>query len=85
MVVDRFGSQIKLLRMATPKDASLENRKPDKQDRDRCKIGYLMVGRFIREDGTESDDRLYDLAMLRADGGVHEINAAARAAGNTKV
>ncbi len=81
----RMGGQVRLIRMATPADAKLENRKPDKQDRERCKIGYLMVGRFIHEDGTESEDRLFDLALLRADGAIHEIHEAARAAGNTIV
>ena len=83
MLYGRMGGQVKLIRMATPADAKLENRKPDAQDRERCKIGYLMVGRFINEDGTESADRLFDLAMLKADGGWVEIDQAAIDAGNT--
>lgn len=83
MIYGRMGGQVRLVRMATPADAKLENRKPDGQDRERCEIGYLMVGRFVREDGTESEDRLFDLALLKADGGWKEIKAAAQAAGNT--
>jgi hypothetical protein len=82
MVYGRMGGTVRLTRMATPADAKLDNRKPDAQDRERCEIGYLMVGRFVREDGTESEDRLFDLAYLRADGGWKEIKEAARAAGN---
>lgn len=85
MIYGRMGGQVKLLRMATPEDASLDNRKPDAQDRERCAIGYLMVGRFVHEDGTESEDRLFDLAMLKADGAIHEIHEAAKAAGNTVI
>lgn len=82
MIYGRMGGVVKLLRRAVPNDAKLEHRKPDSQDRERCKIGYLMVGRFINEDGTESEDRLFDLAYLRADGGIQEINEEARKAGN---
>ena len=85
MIYGRLGGQVRFIRMATPADARLENRKPDKQDIERCEVGYLMIGRFIRPDGTESEDRLFDMAMLRADGGIREILQAAREAGNTIV
>lgn len=83
MIYGRMGGVVRLLRMAKPADAKLDNRKPDKQDRERCKIGYLMVGRFVHEDGSESEDRLFDLALLRATDGWVEICKAAIAAGNT--
>ena len=83
MIYGRMGGKVKFLRMATPEDAKLENRKPDDQDRERCSIGYLMVGRFVHDDGTESEDRLFELAYLKADGGWKEIKEAAVAAGNT--
>jgi hypothetical protein len=85
MIYGRMGGKIRLVRVGTAKDAALDHRKPDMHDRERARIGYLMVGRFVREDGTESEDRLFDLAFLRADNGWDEIKQAAIAVGNKKL
>jgi hypothetical protein len=85
MIYGRMGGIVRLIRVGTAKDAALDRRTPDNYDRERAKIGYLMVGRFVREDGTESEDRLFDLALLRADNGWDEIKQAAIAAGNKKL
>ncbi len=70
-IYGRFGAEVKILRKAVLSDVEkLDNRKPDKQDRDRIKLGMLLV---VDLQGTE---RLYDYVYLRADGACQEIDAA---------
>lgn len=83
MIYSRGGSQVRFTRMGKPEDAALEGRSPDRHDRERCAAGQWMVGTINFGDGWESGERLFDLALLRADGGSIEIRDAAIAAGNT--
>lgn len=75
------GSEVVLIRVAKPSDAKLEGRKPDQQDKEQCKLGMLMVGKFVGD----SDERLFDLSRLRATDGWKEVRDAARKAGNNKL
>ena len=72
MIYSRFGEECKITRVAKLADVSkLDNRKPDKQDRDALKNGSYVVVQF--SDGKE---RLYHQAFLRADRGSLEITEA---------
>lgn len=68
MIYGRTGNEVKILRLAKLEDVpKLDNRKADKQDRERIKINYLVIVECFAK------ERLYDLAFLRADGGIKEI------------
>jgi hypothetical protein len=70
-IYGRCGQEVKILRKAVLADVKkLDNRKPDKQDRERIKLGCLVV---IDDGGKE---RLYDYVYLRADGACQEIDKA---------
>lgn len=75
------GTEVVLIRLAKPSDAKLEGRKPDQQDKDQCRLGMLMIGRFA----DDNEERLFDLSRLRSNGGWKEIREAARSAGNDKL
>ena len=70
-IYGRCGQEVKILRKAVLADVQkLDNRKPDKQDRERLKAGCLVV---VEDAGTQ---RLYDYVYLRADGACQEIDKA---------
>lgn len=70
-IYGRFGAKVTILRKAVLADVQkLDNRKPDKQDKERIELGMLLV---VDLQGAE---RLYDYVYLRADGACQEIDAA---------
>lgn len=70
MIYGRFGDKVTIVRPAVLEDVErLECRKPDQQDRDALEMGCYVVVRS-EDDGQE---RLYNQAFLRADGGSREI------------
>jgi hypothetical protein len=72
VIYGRFGDEVTVVRRGTLADVkALDNRKPDKRDRDIVELGGYVVVR--QDDGVE---RLYHLAFLRADGGIAEIDTA---------
>lgn len=71
MIYGRTGNPVTIQRMGRIEDVrALDNRKPDKQDREAIKNDSYVVVSF--EDGTL---RLYHIAYLRADDGAREIGA----------
>jgi hypothetical protein len=73
-IYGRCGQEVKILRMAALADVKkLDNRKADKHDKERIKLGMYIV---VEDDGKE---RLYDYCYLRADGACHEIDKAIEA------
>jgi hypothetical protein len=71
MIYGRFGGEVTILRTAVLADVKrMENRNPDKQDKDAVKAGSYVV---VKIDGGE---RLYHQAFLRADGGSVEVGKA---------
>ena len=74
-----FGLPVKLTRpITTEREVErIEGRDADEHDRRRLSYGMYAAGK-IEGDDTE---RMFDLGMLRADGGISEINTAARAVG----
>ncbi len=79
MIYGRFGELVELVRMGTLKDVTtLDNRTPDKQDREAVAQGSYVVTRTMRgghATGEEEigQERLHHLAFLRADKGLSEI------------
>ncbi len=72
MIYGRFGDVVEVVRMGTLDDVVLlEEREPDRQDREAIKNGSYVVVR--RDNGIE---RLYHLAYLKADNGFAEIQVA---------
>jgi hypothetical protein len=72
MIYGRFGNRVTIVRRAVLADVkNLDNRKPDKQDRDALKNSSYVV---VRDD--DGREKLYHLAFLRADGGSREITEA---------
>ena len=79
-IYGRFGVEIIIKRRAVLGDVQkLDNRKPDKQDREAIKAGSYWVVDFVGTKDRDGRDRLYHLAYLRADGGIAEIDAACKA------
>lgn len=71
------GVEVELIRPVTSlgEVEALESRPVDFYDTERIALGMYFVVRFPNQ------ERLYDLAYLRADRGLVEINEAARAKG----
>lgn len=77
MIYGRFGNPLTIVRMGTLDDVkTLDQRKPDKQDRAVVEAGGYVV---VREEGGK--ERLYHQAYMRADGGAREIGEALEALG----
>ena len=78
MIYGRFGGTVTILRTAVLADVQrLDERKPDKKDKEALKLGAYIV---VRSDDKE---RLYHQAYLRADGGSVEIGKAIEEADKT--
>lgn len=79
MIYSRFGEEVTLVRPVTTmaEVQKLDKRSSDLHDVQRIEYGMYVVG-ILKGDDVE---RLFDLGMLRADGGIQEINEAARAVG----
>ena len=79
-VYSRFGSVVKLVRPVTTRTevAVIEDRDWDDHDEERLKLGMYAAG-YLEDD--PDNERLFDLALLRADDGIREINAEAKAIG----
>jgi len=76
-IYGRWGSVVTIVREGTLEDVrKLDQRKPDKQDKQAQEAGSYVVVRF--EDGME---QLYHLGFLRADDGFAEVVRGMRAAG----
>lgn len=77
-VYGRVGQRVVIQRLATLADVQkLDNRKPDKRDRERIKQHCLVVVTDTMLQAETGGDalRLYDIAFLRADDGAREIGA----------
>jgi hypothetical protein len=86
MIYTRFGSPVRFTRLGTAADCVLDGRKkPDNHDRKRAARGCYMVGDLLDDKEATTKERLFDVGMLRADGGWKEIEDAAIAAGNTLI
>lgn len=82
-IYSRFGSEVEFIRLAAPEDVkAIEKRKSDKHDRDRIALGCYIVGRFIDNSIAKDDLRIFDIGMLKADGGWKEIHDRAVAVGS---
>lgn len=79
MIYSRFGTQVRLTRpiTTTAEVQKLDKRSTDTQDLQRLEYGMYAA---VVYDGEETE-HLFDLGMLRAEGGIREINEAARAVG----
>jgi hypothetical protein len=74
VIYGRGGQPVTIVRVATINDVkALDNRKPDKRDREAIRCGSYVV---VLDDQVE---RLYHLGFLEADGGSLEIGDAIRA------
>jgi len=74
MIYGRGGDPVTIVRVATIGDVkTLDNRKPDKADREAIRCSSYMVVLLY---GVE---RLYHIGFLKADGGSREISAAIEA------
>ncbi len=77
-IYSRWGSIINPVRMATEADVkTLDKRKPDKHDRERIRLGMFVVATSADEKkNVDFVERIHEVAWLRADGGIHEIDEA---------
>jgi hypothetical protein len=72
MIYGRTGNPVTIQRLATIEDVkALDNRKPDKHDRDRIALGCYVVA----SDNGTGKLRLYDTVYMRATEGYKEIGA----------
>ena len=56
---------------------TLDKRKPDKHDRERIRLGMFVVATSADEKkNVDFVERIHEVAWLRADGGIHEIDEA---------
>lgn len=78
MIYTRWGSKIVFTRHITTTDEveQVENRKSDSHDVERLEVDAYMAGRLFEIDEKE---RLFDLSLVRADGGWQEVRAAIEA------
>lgn len=73
MIYGRFGQEVEVVRVAILVDVKrLDHRKPDKADRDAIRNGFYVVIRLLED----KKEQLYHKGLLRADGGLREIDEA---------
>lgn len=87
-IYSKFGSEARIVRLATAADiTALYSRTPTPWEKGRLKRGALLMARFMDgpfDSAALSVEEVCDVADLRADGGIEEIEAAIRAASRAR-